>query len=355
MKRFLIIFLIFLFSFNYSYGIEETPFEEITLEENIVFKLNPYEPKKIIFHNGIINEISPVLNFRGVYEVDISDDKNNFTYPFTLEGGAELKFGESKNKIRAVSNFSKNVDNFDNKFLGKFTDLYFERQINENHRLLIGNARIPFGFEGSKSTYKLMFSKRAQIGAKFNDARAVGIKYTGGGSGFEYSIGRYSSTRHMQDITDGAEFAGWINYKPFYKNSHLFKDLKIGAGADIGVLDKGYGVYGASMEWEYKKFLLNAEYAYADGSNAYKYNPNKQEGFYTTAAYHLTDNLQAAFRYDIYNPDTTKDDTVQKYTAGFNYYVFGQRLRFGVDYTYTKNSVINNNTNSVYFLTQVML
>lgn len=351
----------FLFFPCSSFGIEEGFLEEITLEENMlkenaVFKLSPYEAKKIIFHEGIINEISPVLNFRGTYDADISDDRHNFTYPFILEGGAELKFGESKNKIRVVSNFSKNVDGLDNKFLGKFTDLYFERQINENHRVLIGNARVPFGFEGSKSTYNLMFSKRAQIGAKFNDARALGVKYTGNFDGFEYNIGGYSATRHMQDITDGAEFVGWINYKPFYnKNSHIFKDLKIGAGTDIGVLDKGYGVYGAGMEWEYKKFLLNTEYAYANGSNSSKYNQNRQEGFYTTAAYRLTDDLQLALRYDIFDSNTKRsNDTVQKYTAGVNFYIFNQRLRFGIDYTYTQNPAAND-TNSVHFLTQVML
>lgn len=360
MKKILLIFLIFLLSPCSSFGIEEGFLEEITLEENLlkenmVFKLNPYEAKKIIFKNSIINEVSPVLNFRGVYEADISDDRHNFTYPFIIEGGAELKFGESKNKIRAVSNFTRDVDDLDNKFLGKISDIYFERKINENHKILIGNARVPFGFEGSKSTYNLMFSKRAQIGENFNDARALGVKYTGSFDGFEYSIGGYSATRYLQDITDGAEFAGWINYKPFYKNSHIFKDLKIGAGGDIGVLDKGYGVYGAGMEWEYKKFLLNAEYAYADGSNALNYNPDKQEGFYTTAAYNLTDKLQFAFRYDIFDSNTKKsNDTVQKYTAGLNYYLFGRRLKFGLDYTYTQVPAAND-INSVHFLTQVML
>ena len=143
---------------------------------------------------------------------------------------------------------------FHHKFLGKLSDVYFEKNINENHKFLIGNARVPFGFEGSKSTYKLMFSNRAQIGENFNDARALGIKYTGKFDGLEFSAGGYSATRYMQNITEGAEFAAWVNYKPFYKESHILRDLKIGAGADIGVLDNGYGVYGAGIEWQIRKF-----------------------------------------------------------------------------------------------------
>ena len=352
MRKILILIFIFLVSTGSSFSIEE----EIRLADSIEFEINPYEAKKVLFKNSVVDEFSPVLNFRGVYEADISDEKDSFKYPFVLEGGGEVKFGESKNKIRVVSNFTRNVDGFHHKFLGKLSDVYFEKNINENHKFLIGNARVPFGFEGSKSTYKLMFSNRAQIGENFNDARALGIKYTGRFDGLEFSAGGYSATRYMQNITEGAEFAAWVNYKPFYKESHILRDLKIGAGADIGVLDNGYGVYGAGIEWQNKKILLYAEYAFANGSNASEYNKNKQQGFYTTAAYNLTDKLQAAVRYDVFDSNTkSADSTIQKYTAGFNYYIFKERLRFGLDYTYTKNPGLNNDTNSVRFLTQVMI
>ena len=148
MRKILILIFIFLVSTGSSFSIEE----EIRLADSIEFEINPYEAKKVLFKNSVVDEFSPVLNFRGVYEADISDEKDSFKYPFVLEGGGEVKFGESKNKIRVVSNFTRNVDGFHHKFLGKLSDVYFEKNINENHKFLIGNARVPFGFEGSKST-----------------------------------------------------------------------------------------------------------------------------------------------------------------------------------------------------------
>ena len=312
------------------------------------FKLD--EPKKVFFENKFVDEFSPILNFRGVYDAEINKERSNFTYPFILEGGGEVKFGENKNKIRVVSNFTRNVDDLDNKFLGKLSDIYFERQINSNHKILIGNSRLPFGIEGAKSTYDLMFLKRAQIGDNFNDARAFGVKYMGGFDRFNYSVGGFSSTRYLQDINNGAEFAGWASYKPFYNKNHIFKELKIGAGTNVGVSDSGYTVFGGGLEWNYDKFLFNIEYAYADGSNSTEYNSDKQEGFYSN------EKMQFALRYDIFDYNKKQPDTtVQRYTAGINYYIFSKRLRFGVDYTYSLYPGKNNDGNSIRFLTQLMI
>jgi len=339
--------------------------EEITLDESeeykkgVKFEMSLNKPKKVVFKNALINEFSPVLNFRGEYTADIKEDRSNFTYPFSIEGGGELKFDGGKNKIRAVSKFTRDTDDFNNKFLGKLSDVYFERKIKDNHRVLIGNSRIPIGLEGGKSSYSLMFAKRAQIASRFGNARALGARFRGDFGAFDYDFGGYSSTRYLQDITDGAEFAGSVNYKPFYDDeTSLFKDFKVGASVNTGVRGSGYTVLNTGMEWKYKKFLLNAEFAYADGSNASKYNSNEQDGFYVTAAYDITDKIQAAARYDVLDTNVNKpDDTIQKYTLGLNYYVIGQRLRFSVDYTYTQNggAINSSNSSAVHFMTQVMI
>jgi len=140
MKKLILIFLILLLFLDVCFAIEE----EITLPKNAEFELKFDEPKKVLFQKSYINEFSPVLNFRGVYDVDIKEERSNFTYPFILEGGGEIKFDESKNKIKIVSNFTRNVDDLDNKFLGKLSDVYFERQINNNHKIVIGNSRLTF-------------------------------------------------------------------------------------------------------------------------------------------------------------------------------------------------------------------
>lgn len=313
----------------------------------------------ITYETKTFDEIkfTPSLDFRGVYEVETSKDGSNFTYPFTLEGGGEVQFGESKNKLKITTNFTRNVDEFDKKFFGKFSDVYYERTLNKNHKILIGNSRIPIGMEGSTGLYSLLFAKRAQIAKNFGDARAPGVRFRGKFDRINYDLGGYSSTRYLQDFDDGIEFAGWIDFKPFYdKKGHVFEDFKIGTGVNTGRRDENYTVAGFGGEWKYEKFLINAEYAYADGSNSSKYNSNKQQGFYTTFAYNITDKLQAAVRYDVFDTNTKKsDDILQKYTVGLNYYVIDQKLRFGLNYTYTNNSLLRENQNSVYFMTQIML
>lgn len=344
-----------------SFAIEET----ITLDESTDFKKETNfefafdKPKKILFANAVINEFSPVLNFQGTYSADIQEDGSNFTYPFIIEGGGEVKFNDGKSSFRAVSNFTRNVDKLDNKFLGKLSDVYYEREMAPHHKVLIGNSRIPIGIEGGKSQYGLMFAKRAQIADRFGNARALGARFRGDFGHIDYDLGGYSSTRSLQDVTDGAEFSGMINYKPFYDSeASILKDFKTSLWVNTGVRGSGYTVSGLGAEWRYDKFLLNAEYAYADGSNASKYRRDKSEGFYATAAYNITDKVQAAFRYDVLDFNTEKsNDTVQKYTAGLNYYVIGQRLRFSLDYTYTQNgsAIKQGDGSSIHFMTQVMI
>ncbi len=364
MKKICLIFALLLPGlFLPSFGIEEITLEESTdFKRGVAFELPLDGPKKVLFGEVSKNEFSPILNFQGTYSADIEDEGNNFTYPFIIEGGGEAKFGDGKNVIRAVSNFTKNVDNLDNKFLGKLSDVYYERKISDSHnghRVLIGNSRIPIGLEGGRGQYGLMFAKRAQIASHFGNARALGVRFRGDFGHIDYDLGGYSSTRSLQDITDGVEFAGRIGFKPFYNDEpSLFKDFKLAASINTGERGHSYTVSGLSAEWKYKKFLLNAEYAYADGSNASKYNPKKQQGFYAVAAYDITDKLQAAFRYDNFDNDVKKSgDNVQKYTAGLNYYVIGQRLRFSLNYTYTQNgsAVKDLNSNAIHFMTQVMI
>ena len=100
----------------------------------------------ITYETKTFDEIkfTPSLDFRGVYEVETSKDGSNFTYPFTLEGGGEVQFGESKNKLKITTNFTRNVDEFDKKFFGKFSDVYYERTLNKNHKILLSYKELFF-------------------------------------------------------------------------------------------------------------------------------------------------------------------------------------------------------------------
>lgn len=94
MRKILILIFIFLVSTGSSFSIEE----EIRLVDNIEFEINPYEAKKVLFKNSVVDEFSPVLNFRGVYEADISDEKDSFNTPLCLKAGVKLNLVNHKIK-----------------------------------------------------------------------------------------------------------------------------------------------------------------------------------------------------------------------------------------------------------------
>ena len=101
---------------------------------------------------------------------------------------------------------------------------------------------------------------------------------------------------------------------------------------------------------------MNFEYAYADGSNGDYYNPNSQQGFFTTLGWNFTPKLQALFRYDYFDPNTNiGSDSISEYSVGLNYFIFEQRLKFAINYVFSDNKYNNSNSNAIYFLTQFFI
>ena len=221
----------------------------------------------------------------------------------------------------------------------------------------IGTSRAPIGLEGSMSSFALPLINRAQISRNFGDAIATGVSFLGNKNGFKYNLGGYTSTRFTQGFDDGAEFIGRIGYQPFYKSEgSYFKDLTFYTGADVGHRQKDYQVYSAAVNYEYKKLLMNVEYAYANGSNGDYFVQDKRQGFFTTVGWNFTPKVQLLLRYDCFDPNTSvSGDLNHEYTAGLNYFIFNQRLRFAVNYVFKDNKATNSQSNAIYFLTQFFI
>ena len=207
------------------------------------------------------------------------------------------------------------------------------------------------------SSFALPFAQRAQISREFGDAISTGISFIGNKGALEYNMGGYTSTRFTQGFKDGAEFIGRIGVKPFYKQEgSYFKNLKLYAGADVGHRGENYGVYSAALTYEYKKFLMNFEYAYADGSNGDYFDPRKRQGFFATAGYNITPKLQLLARYDYFDRNLDESKNINhEYIVGINYFVFKQRLKFALNYVFSNDEKTNTNKNAIYFLTQFFI
>lgn len=330
-------------------------------DDNLDFRLfteKTFAKKKSVkFDNSFIDEISGELRFQGITSFEEKRGNLNTTFPFDINAVAESKFGSKKYRFFTEYAFTRNTDDIGNAFFGKFSNLYIERNFSKNHKMRVGVSRSPIGLEGSMSSFALPFAQRAQISREFGDAISTGISFIGNKGALEYNMGGYTSTRFAQGFKDGAEFIGRIGVKPFYKQEgSYFKNLKLYAGADVGHRGENYGVYSAALTYEYKKFLMNFEYAYADGSNGDYFDPRKRQGFFATAGYNITPKLQLLARYDYFDRNLDESKNINhEYSVGINYFVFKQRLKFALNYVFSNDEKTNTNKNAIYFLTQFFI
>lgn len=221
-----------------------------------------------------------------------------------------------------------------------FADMYVGTNKVPHHRFWVGNTRPPVGMEGGYSPYVLPFITQSQISRNFGTVRKLGTRVSGDYSLVDYDFGVYSSDTYFQEFFPGTEFVGWVNFKPLGKTDGRYGKLKIGGGLQSGDRNSDYTVTGAYVGYEYKKWLLNFEWADANGYNGpIGYAIDKHaSGFYSTLAYRITPKLQALIRYDQFDPNKDVSNNKKKeYVAGINYFIKGQALKLMLNYVFCQN------------------
>ena len=368
MKKILLLLIIFCLMISSAFAIEE-PLEEITPDLTLqeegetqsrthLYLEKIVAPKIIKFENNFFNELQYGVSYKGFMNFDASNSSLSSRYTFLFEPFVSTKFGENKNEICVAFIPTTNTDNMDRKFWGIFSDFYYKRDISKNHSIKIGNSRTPTGYEGGLSAYAIPFVNRTQIATKYGNAWAPGIRFTGDFGFLEYDMGGFSSTRNLQKLTEGAEFTGWFNFKPFYKKEKSpIKDWKFGIGTNTGHREKTYSVGFFGSQWKNDKWYVSLEYAIANGSNGSVGEMfNKSQGGNFTLGYNLTEKLQVLGRYDVFDPDRNKrKDLINQYGVALNYFVIQNRLMFTLDYIYEQNGPNTPNRNLVHFLTQIKI
>ena len=165
----------------------------------------------------------------------------------------------------------------------------------------------------------------------------------------------YSSDRYFHEFFPGAEFTGWVNFKPLGKTDGKYGNLIIGTGLNAGRRHENYAVGGAYVGYSYKKFAANAEYAIADGYNGRSFSSDKATGFYTTVSYRLTKRLHVLARFDQFDPNRdVSGDLRREYTAGLNYFIKGQALRLILNYVFCDNQQTED-SHRIILGTQILL
>lgn len=332
---------------------DTTKFESLKLGIQKTFE----EPKVIKFDNRYINEISSEMRFQGITSFEDSENDFDTTFPMKANLILNAKFLDNKYRFQSSFSFARNVDDLEHKFFGKFSSLYIERELNKNNAIRLGTSRVPLGVEGSISPYFYQFANGSQISRNYSNITSQGISLIGEYKQFDYNLGAWSGTRNTQGLNDGIDFIGRIGFQPFKEQEeHILKNLKISASSDIGHSKGDYQVYGGALEYNYKKFFANAEYMYANGSNRNSYNPQKGEGFFITAGWDLTPKLQILGRYDFFDPDKhQKGDVSQEYTIGFNYFMFKEKVRLGLNYVFCDYQNNKPHKNAIYLITHFFI
>ena len=240
-------------------------------------------------------------------------------------------------------------------FQNLISDAYIVNTAIPNHQIMIGNSRNQVGVEGGMSTTYVPFILRSQIARTFGNTRAFGVRVIGNYSLVDYSLAANSSDRFFKEFFPGAEFTGWVNLKPLGKTDGRYGKLVVGGGLNAGKRHENYTVGGAYVGWNYKDFMINAEYAIADGYNARVLSTDKAEGFYTTIGYKLTPKVQLVARFDQFDPNRDMDGDIRReYSAGINYYVIGQGMKILLNYVYCDNQNLED-SHRLMLGTQILL
>ena len=307
------------------------------------------------FKKGIIKDAQLFGAYRGNLNFNFTESDENHTFydvtAIELGVAGEFKNGwDYKFKTRLAPSdrwsFGQNL----------ISDAYIENDNIKNHALLIGHSKLPIGVEGGQSSSTLLFLNRSQFARTFANSRKLGVRLIGDLDLIDYDFGVYSSDTYFREFFPGVDFTGWIDFKPLGKTKGEYGDLTVGTGLSAGTHHNNYAVGGAYIGYEYKKFLINCEGSIADGYNGQVGLSNKKaSGLYTTLGYFVAPKVQLVARYDTFDPNRdVSHDRRNEYSAGINYYLKGQALKFMLNYIFCEN-VSRADSHRLFFGTQILL
>ena len=333
-----------LFGRIYKKKLERTSIPSFLLQDELTFK----------YKKGIVDKVQ----FYGAYQGDMgfdftgSDYDTDYGFGF-MEAGVVGDFKDKNTDFKLQLNFRPS----DNRsyLQGLVTDAYIMNTRIPHHKIIVGNSRNQVGVEGGMGSYVVPFAMRSQISRTFGNTRALGVRVVGDYDLIDYSIALNSSDRFFKEFFPGAEFTGWVNFKPLGKTDGKYGTLVLGGGLNAGHNDTNYTVGGAYASYRYKKFMTNFEYAIADGYNGTYLSTDKASGFYTTVAYRITQKLHILARFDQFDPNRDISNNLRReYSAGLNYFIKGQALRLILNYVFCDNQDTED-SHRIILGTQILL
>ncbi len=315
---------------------------------------------KAEFQKGIIKEANFQTNYIFNFTQSINEADSSLEFhPQLINVNTKGKFKSEKEGFNFLFDLTPNMH--ENFFHRLVLDAWIETKRIPNHTLMFGTSRPNVGFEGGQSPYLIPFVNRSQTARNFGNIRKTGVRLKGDYKYIDYDLGGYSSDTRYSEFMPGVETDLWVNFKPLAKfdnnNESKYGKLNIGAGWEAGRRNStDFNVLNTALRYKYKNFKLISELQYADGSNGASGLTKKERwGYNVTLAYMLTKKIELLARYDYFDPDKkVSNNNSQEYSAGINYYLLGQSLRFILNYIYCKNDT-KADSHKIIFATQILI
>lgn len=325
--------------------ITRTDVPSYLLEDDLTFE----------FNKGPISKLHPWMAYRGGIQ------------PAWIQGEYSTKYRNFENQIGTYGSFRNPNFKFQlafnpvhtkgTNYLERFfSDAFIVNTSIPNHQIVAGYSRINTGVEGGKSAYILPFVTRSQIARTYGNYRSLGVKVVGNYQYVDYNLFAGSGSRYIIHGFPGAEFNGWINFKPFGKKSEKYGKLVIGGGYNHGHNRIDYNIGSVYLSYNHKRLWTNFEAAIANGSNGSTgISENKSCGWAYTLGWKFTPHIQLIGRIDQFDPNRNrKHDLRREYTIGLNWFIKGQALKVVLNYVFCDNQDTKD-SHKIILATQVML
>jgi len=325
--------------------IVRTDIPEYLFQDDLTFKYKKGPVSKVHYFGAYRGGIGSTFR-----HADYNTSYENLTTQIGMYGSFRNKNYKFKMSFRPIPKEGLNyVDNL-------FADAYIMHTGIPNHQIVAGFSRVQTGVEGGTSTYILPFVNRSQIAQYFGNSRSLALKVIGKYQYLDYNIAAGSSGRYVTSGVPGAEFNGWVNFKPFGNKSKKYGKFIIGGGYNGGHNRIDYSVLGSYVSYNHKKLWTNFEAAIADGYNGSKgISSNKACGFAYTLGWKFTPHIQLIGRIDQFDPNRHKSHDMQReYTLGVNWFIKGQALKVIFNYVYCDNQS-KPDSHKIILATQILL
>ncbi len=278
--------------------------------------------------------------YAGVMKNSDSTYSSNFSIPVTefgIKGDINDKWG-----YRVSSNLSKNIGGVEEGET-QLLDTYVVNTMVPNHKIYLGQTRMPLGVEGTTSPFALDTVDRAMHSAILSNTRDTGIRVDGDWKYVDYKVGVYNGTRYQKpESNTDVDIVSWLNLKPL-ANAPQYGSLDLGSGFMFGKDDHSYNVIGSYIGYKYNKFALKSEMTVSDGYTGSLLKNVKANGYYIKGLYDVTEKIQLVGMFDTFDPNRDlHHNNTDQYTAGINYFMPDYHLQFMLNYVYVNKPLKND-------------